>query len=182
MQGRYLAKINSLNRATPPFGDQKLVSLFREIRYFEEQWLNYFDNGALLLNNIYVKFPTNNSLERLNRILKYQGFKKNLDIINYVDIIRNEVYQHELKIIEESKKPLQIKSNKLGIYDCKEDEKKYNLIIQEIKTFFNDIDYKSKENTNINENNNYNSNIIYQRKYSPSSSISNIINYLTNNT
>ena len=76
MQGRYLAKINSLNRATPPSIDQKLVSLFREIRYFEEQWLNYFDNGALLLNNIYVKFPINNSLERFNHILKYQGFKK----------------------------------------------------------------------------------------------------------
>ena len=38
--------------------------------YFKEQLVQYFDKGILELNDVSIKFRTNNSLENFNRILK----------------------------------------------------------------------------------------------------------------
>ena len=38
--------------------------------YFKEQRVQYFDKGILELNDVSIKFRTNNSLENFNRILK----------------------------------------------------------------------------------------------------------------
>ena len=38
--------------------------------YFKEQLVQYFDKGILELNDVSIKFRTNNSLENFNIILK----------------------------------------------------------------------------------------------------------------
>ena len=40
------------------------------ISYFNENWLRYFIDGTLNLNDINVKFRTNNCLENFNRTFK----------------------------------------------------------------------------------------------------------------
>ena len=79
------------------------------IIYFNEQWLEYFNNGILELNDINIKFRTNNSLENFNRKFKqYFQKKTNVNIINYVDILAEEVVNHENYLIEENRKPLKL--------------------------------------------------------------------------
>ena len=60
------------------------------------------------MNSLNLKFRSNNCLENFNRILKrYSGGKNELNLITYVDILMNEVIEHEDYIITETKKPLQ---------------------------------------------------------------------------
>ena len=57
------------------------------ILYFEEQWLSYFKDGSLQLDEINIKFRTNNSLENFNRRLKSNFHsRKNINIIKFIDI------------------------------------------------------------------------------------------------
>ena len=128
--------------------------------YFNEQWLEYFNNGILELNDINIKFRTNNSLENFNRKFKqYFQKKTNVNIINYVDILAEEVVFHENYLIEENRKPLKlISQNKLkGNYTKK---------IKKITEFYEEIskdileydlaDNNEKENFETENKNNEN--------------------------
>lgn len=77
------------------------------ISYFNENWLKYFIDGTLNLNDINVKFRTNNCLENFNRILKrYFNMKKNIPMITFIDVLKEEVSIHEEFMINENKKAL----------------------------------------------------------------------------
>ena len=107
------------------------------ILYFEEQWLSYFKDGSLQLDEINIKFRTNNSLENFNRRLKSNFHsRKNINIINFIDILVDEVQNHEAYLIEENRKPLAaISINKLKGKSLEKDESKniyYESISKEI--------------------------------------------------
>ena len=77
------------------------------ISYFNENWLRYFIDGTLNLNGINVKFRTNNCLENFNRILKrYFNMKKNIPMITFIDVLKEEVLSHEEFMISENQKSL----------------------------------------------------------------------------
>ena len=77
------------------------------ISYFNENWLRYFIDGTLNLNGIYVKFRTNNCLDNFNRILKrYFNMKKNIPMITFIDVLKEEVLSHEEFMISENQKSL----------------------------------------------------------------------------
>ena len=81
------------------------------IDYFKFQWLGYFNKNILFLKGINIKYRSNNCLENFNRQLKRcSNRKKNLNLVNYVDILINESIEHEDYIISETKKPLPILS------------------------------------------------------------------------
>ena len=67
------------------------------------------------MNSLNLKFRSNNCLENFNRNLKrYSGGKNKLNLITYVDILINEVIEHEDYIITETKKSLKkLSKNKL---------------------------------------------------------------------
>ena len=96
------------------------------ILYFEEQWLSYFKDGNLQLDEINIKFRTNNSLENYNRRLKSNFHsRKNINIINFIDILVDEILNHEAYLIEENRKPLRaISINKLKGKSLEKDESK----------------------------------------------------------
>ena len=114
------------------------------ILYFEEQWLSYFKDGSLQLDEINIKFRTNNSLENFNRRLKSNFHsRKNINIINFIDILVDEVQNHEAYLIEENRKPLAaISINKLKGKSLEKDESKniyYESISKEILEYDNSI-------------------------------------------
>ena len=77
------------------------------ISYFNENWLKYFIDGTLNLNEVNVKFRTNNCLENFNRILKrYFNMKKNIPMITFIDVLKEEVSIHEEFMITENKRAL----------------------------------------------------------------------------
>ena len=80
--------------------------------YFKDQWLQYFNNENLKLNDINIKFRTINSLENFNRTFKYCFQKKSkINIIYYIEILIEKVIKHENFLIEENRKPLELISN-----------------------------------------------------------------------
>ena len=82
------------------------------ISYFKETWIKYFNDESLSLNNILIKFRTNNCLENFNKQLKYCfRNKKIVNILFYIDILKEEVIKHEEYLIEENKKSLKPISN-----------------------------------------------------------------------
>lgn len=81
------------------------------ILYFNTTWIEYFKNNSLKLNKISVKFRTNNCLERFNRTLKeYAGKKGNLNITKFIDILIDEINEHEDILIKENKTSLKLAS------------------------------------------------------------------------
>ena len=82
------------------------------ISYFIETWIKYFNDESLSLNDVFIKFRTNNCLENFNKQLKYCfRNKKNVNILFYIDILKEEVIKHEEYLIEENKKSLKPISN-----------------------------------------------------------------------
>ena len=64
------------------------------------------------MNNVLIKFLTNNCLENFNKQLKYCfRNKKIVNILFYIDILKEEVIKHEEYLIEENKKSLKQISN-----------------------------------------------------------------------
>ena len=77
--------------------------------YFENTWKPQFDDNSLILNETSVKFRTNNSLENFNKRLKnYFNYKTPIYMGLFVDILIEEVIEHENYIIDENKKPLKL--------------------------------------------------------------------------
>ena len=67
----------------------------------------------MFLDDIKIKFRTNNCLENFNKQLKYSfRAKKNINILIFIDILIEEVLKHEEYLIEENKKPLKLISNR----------------------------------------------------------------------
>ena len=82
------------------------------ISYFIETGIKYFNDESLSLNDVFIKFRTNNCLENFNKQLKYCfRNKKNVNILFYIDILKEEVIKHEEYLIEENKKSLKPISN-----------------------------------------------------------------------
>ena len=76
--------------------------------YFCAQWLPFFNNESLFLNDINIKFSTNNNLDHFNRLFKsyFDNKIKNINILEYNDILVEEVIKHENLLIDENKNPL----------------------------------------------------------------------------
>ena len=127
--------------------------------YFEENWKPFFDNDTLKLNEISIKFRTNNSLEIFNKKLKqYFHYKTPIYMGLFIDILIEEVKDHEILIIELNKKPFkELANTKIkGLSSKKEIEPKeryYEEIFQEIVVSV-DINENIKENTFIDIMNN----------------------------
>ena len=59
------------------FKDKKKYSFFKS--YLLDQWVEFFVNNSLKLNNITIKFRTNNSIENYNRRFKeLKGMEPNM--------------------------------------------------------------------------------------------------------
>lgn len=77
--------------------------------YFKSTWIKYFNNGVLWLNDINIKFRTNNCLESYNKQLKRSiNNKKNCNIIIFIDNLIDEVINHEEELITENKKTIKM--------------------------------------------------------------------------
>ena len=54
-----------------------------------------------------IKIRTNDSFENYNRRFKYNfKYKKEINILNFIDILVDEVQNHEIYLIDENRKPL----------------------------------------------------------------------------
>ena len=59
------------------------------------------------LDKANIKFRTNDSFENYNRRFKYNfKYKKKINILNFIDILVDEVQNHETYLIDENRKPL----------------------------------------------------------------------------
>ena len=133
-------------------GDYKII-LDEFIDYFKFQWLEYFNKDILNLNGIYIKFRSNNCLENFNRQLKrYSLSKRQLNLVNYVDILINESIDHEEYIITEMKKPLKKESNhKLNPNTINLEENNFYMeIADDILNYSIENDSEEIENINLN--------------------------------
>ena len=132
--------------------DSKII-LDEFIDYFKFQWLDYFNKDILNLNGIYIKFRSNNCLENFNRQLKrYSLRKRQLNLVNYVDILINESIEHEEYIITEMKKPLQkVTNKKLNPKTIKLEENNFYMeIAEDILNYSIENDSEEIENINLN--------------------------------
>ena len=133
-------------------GDSKIF-LDEFIDYFKFQWLDYFNKDILNLNGIYIKFRSNNCLENFNRQLKrYSLRKRQLNLVNYVDILINQSVEHEEYIITEMKKPLLKGSyQKLNPNTIKLEKNNFYLeIAEDILNYSIENDSEEIENINLN--------------------------------
>ena len=78
--------------------------------YFDTFWKPYFNNDALLLDEIMIKFRINNCLENFNIKFLFTLYKFFVDIvvdysnmIEFADYIIEEVIGHEEFFIKEAK-------------------------------------------------------------------------------
>ena len=59
------------------------------------------------LDKANIKFRTNDSFENYNRRFKYNfKYKKEINILNFIDILVDEVQNQETYLIDENRKPL----------------------------------------------------------------------------
>ena len=133
-------------------GDYKII-LDEFIDYFKFQWLEYFNKDILNLNGIYIKFRSKNCLENFNRQLKrYSLSKRQLNLVNYVDILINVSIDHEEYIITEMKKPLKKESNhKLNPNTINLEENNFYMeIADDILNYSIENDSEEIENINLN--------------------------------
>ena len=93
------------------------------INFFNNTWIKCFDNNTLQLNEISIKFRTNNCLDRYNSILKkilYIIKKENIDknLYFYEDIFE-EICNYEFEEKFEYKEPDNLNKNEENndIYD-----------------------------------------------------------------
>ena len=111
------------------------------ISYFKDNWLFYFKDGSLNLNDVNIKFRTNNSLENFNRQLKnYFNKKKNIPLVSFIDVLKEEVNYHTELIINENLKsfrPLSKAKLKGSNFNCNDtnDNNFYEDISKEILSF-----------------------------------------------
>ena len=69
-----------------------IIELNDFILYFKQTWIKFFNNESLFLNNVNIKFRTNNSSENFNRIFKNNFNKnKNKSLAEFIDIILDEI-------------------------------------------------------------------------------------------
>ena len=136
--------------------DSKLSKEAKEIiledfnTYFKGQWLDYFTKGVLVLNHINIKYRSNNCLENFNKQLKRNFLKKkDINLINYVDIIIEEVIKHEEYIIEETKRPLN-KMSKKSLFKIGENDIVANIdkIVDQISGEILNYQYENNEDNN----------------------------------
>ena len=96
-----------------PYKEYNLLKeeLYDFILYFNIIWIKYFKSNAFNLNDISIKFRTNNFLERFNSILKeYAGKKGNINLIKFIDILIDEINEHEDILIKDNKSSLKLAS------------------------------------------------------------------------
>ena len=74
--------------------------------YFENEWIDNFKDGKLDYENLYIKFRSNNCLERFNRKFKsVPNMEKFSKGINFIDNIIDEVSTH-IDILETEMKKI----------------------------------------------------------------------------
>ena len=119
--------------------------------YFFDNWIPFFEQKVLSLNNINIKIRTNNSLENFNKILKKQFFKKGAqEPFLFLDVIMNEVIKHEGFINNKNSKTFDMASKSVLNGTSLKDIDNDTDFIREINDIISDI-VNNKED-DINEN------------------------------
>ena len=128
------------------FKKNKIYNHFLD--YFNNQWVDYFKNKTLCLENINIKFRTTNSLENFNRIFKNE-FNQKGEIENalYIDTLitlykeQNEYFQKEIERQPKEKKRIIRKKE----VDSNEADESINMEIENIlKELDDDKDSENK--------------------------------------
>lgn len=134
------------------FKDKKKYSFFKS--YLLDQWVEFFVNNSLKLNNITIKFRTNNAIENYNRRFKeLKGMEPimpaGIFINNIIDDIQNHI--DHIRKIEDKEEFKNVSKTQLykNLNDTDNKTESFGDISEEIFNYLENIDLKFEENVNL---------------------------------